>query len=130
MILHRRMFMMKLRGVLFSCAALCAVAVGCSHGGSTIPSPAGQSLANGAKLRVGSPLSDKIKHVIVIIQENRSTDNLFHGLPGADTANSGPMHDGTIVTLTPVPLGTPKDLPHSRATYFVDWDKGKMDGFD
>jgi len=32
--------------------------------------------------------------------------------------------------LTPVPLGTPKDLPHSRETYFVDYNGGGMNGFD
>src|SRR5579872_7019943 len=35
-----------------------------------------------------TPIS-KIQHVVIIVQENRSTDNLFHGLPGADTASSG-----------------------------------------
>ncbi len=33
----------------------------------------------------GSP----IQHIVVIMQENRSFDNLFNGFPGADTAQSG-----------------------------------------
>ena|SRR2546426_3700842 len=33
--------------------------------------------------------SQKIQHVVVIFQENRTPDNLFHGLPNADIANSG-----------------------------------------
>jgi phospholipase C len=31
----------------------------------------------------------KIQHVIIVIQENRSVDNLFQGLPGADTRSYG-----------------------------------------
>ena len=31
----------------------------------------------------------KIRHIIYIIQENRSFDNLFQGYPGADTVSSG-----------------------------------------
>ena len=34
-----------------------------------------------------------IQHVVVIMQENRSFDNLFHGFPGADTAQTG-MNQG------------------------------------
>ncbi|HLJ82554.1 MAG TPA: alkaline phosphatase family protein [Candidatus Eremiobacteraceae bacterium] len=72
-----------------------------------------------------------IQHIIVIMQENRTPDNLFHCLVGkADIATTGTLHDGTVVPLTPTPLGTPKDLPHSRATYFVDYNSGGMNGFD
>src|ERR1700756_2093722 len=38
----------------------------------------------------GSPGgAPRIDHVVIIVQENRSPDNLFHGLPNADIANSG-----------------------------------------
>ena len=41
---------------------------------------------------------------MVIIQENRSFDNFFHGFPGADSATSGAYsHHGTV-TLMPVAL--------------------------
>jgi phospholipase C len=33
--------------------------------------------------------SGPLEHVLVIFQENRTPDNLFHGLPNADIANSG-----------------------------------------
>ena len=39
----------------------------------------------------GSP----IQHIVVIMQENRSFDNLFNGFPGADTAQSG-MNGGQL----------------------------------
>ncbi len=31
----------------------------------------------------------KITHIVYIVQENRSFDNLFRGYPGADTVSSG-----------------------------------------
>ena len=36
--------------------------------------------------------SSPITHVVVIMQENRSFDNLFHGFPRADRATSGYGH--------------------------------------
>ena len=71
-----------------------------------------------------------IKHVVMIDLENRSFDNMFHGFPGADYANTGQMHDGTIVTLQPLPLTQINDLGHSRKDWVAAYDGGKMDGFD
>ncbi len=47
------------------------------------------------------PFSSKIQHVVVIIQENRSFDDLFNGFPGADTAQSGINSQGQTIPLTP-----------------------------
>src|ERR1700726_1630332 len=49
--------------------------------------------------------SAKIKHIVVIFQENRTPDNLFHGLPGADIAESGINSRGERITLQPTNLG-------------------------
>jgi phospholipase C len=75
-----------------------------------------------------SPTGSPIKHVVVIMQENRSFDNFFHGFPGADSAQSG-MDKGTVVPLSPVPLAEMYDLDHSHPGWWNDWDNGKMDGF-
>ncbi len=72
----------------------------------------------------GSP----IQHIIVIMQENRSFDNLFNGFPGADTAQSG-MDNGKLIPLKPVSLGDSRDLEHSHLRWWQDWDNGNMDGF-
>jgi phospholipase C len=72
----------------------------------------------------GSP----IEHIVVIMQENRTFDNLFNGFPGADTAQSG-MSNGISVPLTPVPLNDPRDLGHSHSNWWHDWNHGHMDGF-
>lgn len=72
----------------------------------------------------------KIKHVIVIVQENRSFDNVFHGFPGVDTVNSGKGHRGQTIPLKEVSFLFPEDLNHSHNDFLQQFDKGKMDGFD
>ena len=72
----------------------------------------------------GSP----IEHIVVIMQENRTVDNLFHEFPGADTVSSG-FSDGVEVALTPLSLADVRDFDHSHARWWRSWNKGKMDGF-
>ena len=72
----------------------------------------------------------KIRHVVVIVQENRSVDNLFNGFPGADTAQSGINSHGVSVVLKTISLGTIADPSHSHAAFVTEFDNGKMDGFD
>lgn len=69
-----------------------------------------------------------IQHIVVIMQENRSFDNLFNGFPGADTVQSG-MMGGQVVPLRQVPLGGTPDIDHSHTQWWRQWDHGKMDGF-
>jgi phospholipase C len=71
-----------------------------------------------------------IGHVIIIIQENRTTDNLFHGLKGADTVDSGMNSLGQEVPLHAVRLEARYDLGHSHPLQVTEYDNGKMDGFD
>ena len=80
----------------------------------------------------------KIKHVIVIMQENRSFDTYFGTFPGADGI---PMKNGvpTVCVNDPLtgqcvkPYHNPQDLngggPHGAANAAADIDGGKMDGF-
>jgi phospholipase C len=75
-----------------------------------------------------------VKHVIIIIQENRTPDNLFHGLqkylPAADIANTGIDSTGHTILLQPVQLGVGFDLGHSHSVFLNTYDNGKMDGAD
>ncbi len=74
----------------------------------------------------------EIKHVVVIFQENRSTDNLFHDpvlmARGANIASSGVNSLGQTIPLTSVPLDNDYDLNHGHAAFLAMYDGGKMDG--
>jgi phospholipase C len=82
-------------------------------------------------LTVGAvTFSQVFQHVIVIFQENRTPDNLFHGLPNADIVNSGVNSLGNVIPLTVVPLSINYDNDHSHAAFLAMYDGGKMDGAD
>ncbi|MDQ2817309.1 MAG: hypothetical protein M3T49_03750 [Candidatus Eremiobacteraeota bacterium] len=81
-----------------------------------------------ARAQVG-PSAHRIRHIVIIIQENRSFDNLFAGFPGADTRPTGLLR-GKIVSLHPVPLEFPADVNHSHQDFLAAYDGAKMDGFD
>jgi phospholipase C len=75
-------------------------------------------------------VTQTIKHVVIIFQENRTPDNLFHGLPGADIASSGINSAGQTIPLTVVPLANNYDLSHAHSAFVNMYDDGKMDGAD
>ena len=70
-----------------------------------------------------------ITHVVVIVQENRSFDNLFHGFPGANTVNVGYGKNGKQYALQEDPLKWKWDLRHDHPQFLEDFDKRKGDGF-
>ncbi|MBV9718940.1 MAG: hypothetical protein JOZ77_06450 [Candidatus Eremiobacteraeota bacterium] len=74
--------------------------------------------------------SSKIHHVVIIFQENRSVDNLFHGLAGADTARSGKNSEGKTVTLQPEALAGTYDESHDHNAFQTEVANGLLDGFD
>lgn len=80
------------------------------------------------------PGPGRINHVVIIFQENRTPDNLFHDpaliSKGADIASSGKNSTGQTIQLTPTPLVTPFDLGHSHHAFLSEWDNGAMDGAD
>jgi len=78
----------------------------------------------------GSGTATRIKHVVIIFQENRTPDNLFHGLPNADIADAGMNSKGELVPLTPIPLSLGYDMDHSHAAFLATYHRGKMDGAD
>jgi phospholipase C len=100
-------------------------------------------VSRGEKARAAAPqVSEagihKIRHVIVIMQENRSFDSYFGTYPGAD---GFPMRDGVPADCVPDPLRgacvrpyhDAADVnhggPHGSANARVDVDHGRMDGF-
>ncbi|MGA7342580.1 MAG: alkaline phosphatase family protein [Terracidiphilus sp.] len=99
-----------------------AALAGCGASYLNLPSPAVP--ASTVSPVAGSP----IQHIVVIMQENRSFDNLFNGYPGADTVQSG-MLNGVSIPLKPVPLGDSRDIEHTHMRWWKDWDHGNMDNF-
>jgi len=77
-----------------------------------------------------SHTTQKISHVIIMVQENRSFDNLFATYPGADGATQGKIHTGGTIPLKKKKLENGLDFNNSWLAFGVDYDKGKMDGFD
>jgi phospholipase C len=108
-------------GVVFA-LVLTACAAARSH-----PSPVGKGPAPDATLA-----ATKIRHVVVIMQENRSFDSYFGTYPGADGIPAGvcvrdpahgcqrPYHDTADVN---------GGGPHGQANAVADIDGGRMDGF-
>jgi phospholipase C len=81
---------------------------------------------------------EKINHVVIIMQENRSFDSYFGTYPGADGI---PMQGGVPTVCVPDPQAghcirpfhNPKDRneggPHGAPQASIDIDGGAMDGF-
>lgn len=74
--------------------------------------------------------SNYIKHVVVIVQENRSFDNMFYGFPGANTATQAQLSNGSTIPLQALPLEGDYDLGHELNDFLTDWNMGRMNGFD
>jgi phospholipase C len=103
-----------------------SLVAGCSTHDGTIALP-GSALPALVSPATGNPVSRYIKHVVVIIQENRSFENFFAGYPGADAPMTG-LAGGTIVPLHEITFNGP-DLKHDWRSSMIDWNHGKMDGF-
>jgi phospholipase C len=78
--------------------------------------------------------TNPIKHIVIIIQENRTFDNLFHGFSEtsgamANYANACPDKAGTMHALTSVPFENTFDPNNYHADFEADYDNGKNDGF-
>jgi phospholipase C len=109
-----------------------SVAVSARDASGLTPSNGSQTLA--------LVMAATIQHVVIIFQENRTPDNLFHDpvliSRGADIASSGRNSLGQTITLAPIDLGTvgstPQiyDMSHTHAAFVSMYDGGKMDGAD
>jgi phospholipase C len=78
-----------------------------------------------------------IKHVVIVVQENRSFDDFFALFPGADGATRGKMkvkqggrYVDKWVTLKPHSLIMKGDVAHCHSAFKTAYDDGKMDGFN
>ncbi|MGA9420426.1 MAG: hypothetical protein WBV40_14880, partial [Candidatus Cybelea sp.] len=91
-----------LLGVLAGCASL--------QPHVTPPGIAGQHRMHRNALSFGT----KLRHIVVVVMENRTFNNLFLGYVGADTQNWGLNQNGSHVKLTQISLNTAWDPTHSH----------------
>jgi phospholipase C len=77
--------------------ALLSACGGSGGGGSNVPNPVPSTTAT------PNP-AQKIQHIVIMIQENRTPDQLFQAFPNADTQSFGYDHNGNKIALRKVPL--------------------------
>ena len=118
------------------CVAAAAIVAqaGCARGVTALPAmQSDRALASLSATGAG-----KILHVVYVVQENRSFNNLFYGYPGADTVKSGKNSKGQEVKLQPIRLSTSYEMDHSADAMFAACNgtgklpgtKCRMSGFD
>lgn len=74
--------------------------------------------------------SDRIKHVIFIVKENRTFDNYFGRYPGAEGAARATLSDGSTIELTEAVDVFEPDLGHGFFDGLIAINGGRMDQFD
>jgi phospholipase C len=131
---HRR----NLASALIVTTTLCLISAACSNGTTSAPATTERVVGGPTGTYLVSAGIHKIKHVIVIQQENRSFDSYFGTFPGADGI---PMKNGTPTVCVPDPASGAcvapyvdhADVngggPHSAVNATADVNGGKMDGF-
>ena len=123
--------------------AMAALLGGCSASGAPPASPGlpvvpqAHAFAPDGRVRRG-PSSGKIKHIVIIVQENRSFNNLFYGFPGAKTVRYGFDSQNDKIKLVPIGLETKWDISHNSGDFFhacngtgsIPGTDCRMNGFD
>ncbi|HEV3275224.1 MAG TPA: alkaline phosphatase family protein [Terriglobia bacterium] len=71
-----------------------------------------------------------IQHIVFIIKENRSFDEMFGTFPGAYGAATGTISTGQQINLGVTPDVTPRNVGHTWNDAVTAIDNGKMDQFD
>ena len=121
--------------------ALVAVAVAslaaCGAPGATLTPSSSFGSASSAGRNSRPPNPFPIQHVVLMIQENRSFNDLFATFPGAVGTTTGFMRSGSgkkaqsvPVALTKVPLLYKLDLNHVYPAWLQAYRNGNMDGFN
>ena len=120
---------------LSSLVLICALALSACGGEGARSGPSAGGSALLPEIVSGNLTGSPIKHVIIMIQENRSFDNLFaHYGHGADGASEGKcVYLGTTKThvyrLVKSHLIAPVAGNYAWGNFTHDVDGGKMDGF-
>ena len=70
----------------------------------TLSADAEQDVAAGADTVIVEAAMP-IRYLVILVKENHTFDNYFHGFPGSDTATSGTLSTGAMQALIPAPAG-------------------------
>lgn len=123
-------------------ATICIAALAGRGGNSTTAPegrPPGIDVPSPTPVATGQQIpGSKIAHVIVMIQENRTVDNLFSssfltggaGYPGANTTKIALLHSGKTAPLVETPLEIPYTPLHAHQYLVSEWNNGAMNQFD
>lgn len=109
------MRILRAAGMVSALTAAAALQACNGGAGTSLPQTAMRTDALSAQKKQGI---DKIQNIIIVIQENRSVDNLFQGFPGADTKSFGYDSLGEKVKLGSISLKTIWDVDHSSTSFF------------
>src|SRR5580704_18461478 len=121
-------------GLALAVAFAAAASLGaCSSAQTSLP-----VARNGAIGALELTGAGKISHVVYIVQENRSFNDLFQGYPGAYTVSSGKDSKGETIQLKPISLAHRYLIDHGltamiadcRGTGELPGTRCRMDGFD
>jgi phospholipase C len=116
---------------LLALVALCARATAAPVDPATAGGLGAAHFVRGAAIhRTSSVSGGVIQHVVYIIQENRSFNNLFMGFKGAKTQNYGYDTNGNKIQLHAQTISTTWDIDHSANGFFAAYDDGKIDGWN
>jgi phospholipase C len=118
-------------------AVVLAAALGACTGARPAVQPSAASPSTAGPAPDAAVAATKIKHIVVVMQENRSFDSYFGTFPGAE---GFPMAGGVPAACVPEPVGpcqrpfhdtadVNEGGPHGQVNATADIDGGKMDGF-
>ena len=103
---------------------------------------AAQALAGAVPAAAASGTATPIKHVVIVMMENHSFDNIFGLYPTMNLSTPSPLLSSlqapddvlgapasAAQALTQVPNGVYSTADPNEGVYSADWNNGKMDGF-
>ena len=109
----------------------------CSQSSSvgTVPSsqdvPTVRSVQLGSQSHKNRAAQSPIQHVVIIVQENRTVDDLFQFLPNANVQSFGHgLHGNSRIKLQSESLTAPYDLSHTHGYWLTEYDNGQVNGFE
>ena len=118
----RKGFFSLCGGVCLCCVLLAA----CNSGSTIVPGNSNAPIGPAPNIPFeNSP----IKHVVIIVQENRSFNNLFNNFPGADTAGANGITPTGTIPLTQTTLEAGQDICHFHGSFELAYDSGKLDNW-